>query len=301
MSQVQRGRLLAAAAEVVSEAGYGGMSMARVTSRAGVSRGTFYELFESREDCFLALFEEALARIAAVAVPAYEQEHGWRDGVRAGLSRALQFIGDEPGLGALLIVHALGAGPKVLERRARGLDRLIAIVDHGRSDGKAGHGPPRLTAEGIVGAVLSVLHARLLEPGRRPPSELLNELMAMIVLPYLGQAAASRELARPTPAAHPALDRPMAAPFEGLDLRITYRTLRALAVIAEHPGASNREIAIHAEIADQGQVSKLLTRLQKHGLLDNAGPGHLKGKPNAWTLTRKGEDLHRAVETGAGG
>ena len=59
--------MLAAAAQVVGEVGYGGMSVARVTDRAGVSRRTFYEQFEDREDCFLALFEEALERAGRVA------------------------------------------------------------------------------------------------------------------------------------------------------------------------------------------------------------------------------------------
>jgi AcrR family transcriptional regulator len=45
MSEIQRGRLLAAAVDVVAEHGYGGMSVARVTGRAGVSRRTFYDLF----------------------------------------------------------------------------------------------------------------------------------------------------------------------------------------------------------------------------------------------------------------
>src|SRR4029077_13088708 len=45
VSEVQRARILTAAAEVVGERGYGGMSVARVTGRAGVSRRTFYDLF----------------------------------------------------------------------------------------------------------------------------------------------------------------------------------------------------------------------------------------------------------------
>src|ERR1700735_501209 len=61
---VQRVRMLTAAAPGVAEAGYGGMSVARVTSRAGVSRRTFYDLFEDREDCFLAVFDDGVARAA---------------------------------------------------------------------------------------------------------------------------------------------------------------------------------------------------------------------------------------------
>ena len=96
--------MLAAAVEVISELGYSGMSVARVTDRAGVSRRTFYDLFEDREDCFLGVFEEAVERIAAVARPAYERQWRWGEKVRAGLSAILQYIGDERVLGSLLIV-----------------------------------------------------------------------------------------------------------------------------------------------------------------------------------------------------
>ena len=287
--------MLAAAVEVISELGYGGMSVARVTDRAGVSRRTFYDLFEDREDCFLSVFEEAVERIAAVARPAYERQWRWGEKVRAGLSAMLQYIGDEPVLGSLLIVDALGAGPRVLERRARRLETLSHIVDQGRSEVKPGREPPSLTAEGIVGAVLGVLHARLLERDPRPMVELLNPLMATIVLPYLGQTAARKELARPTPEARPALPRPARYPLDDLHMRITYRTLRVLAAVAALSGESNREIADHAGISDPGQISKLLARLQSHGLVQNVARAQGKGERNAWTLTEKGERVERAT------
>ena len=294
MGEIQRARLLTAAVEVVSELGYGGMSTARVSARAGVSRKTFYDLFSDREDCFLAVFDDALARIAAVARPAYEREQGWREKVRAGLSELLLFIGDEPGLGALLVIDALNAGPRVLARRAQGLETLTRIIDQGRGEVKTGNGPPPMTAEGVVGAVFSVLHARMLHPDARPPIELLNPLMAIVVLPYLGQVAAAKELKRVTPKPRPVPSRPVDDPLDGLNMRITYRTLRVLAAVAALPGGSNREIADHAGITDQGQSSRLLARFARLGLVDNAGGG-IKGEVNAWTLTTKGEDVERAL------
>ena len=164
---VQRARLLAAAVEVASELGYKGMSTARVSRRAGVSRKTFYDHFENREDCFLAVFDEAVARATVVAqdaVSADEQLGGSGSGL--GLSALLGFLGDEPGLGSLLVVDALGAGPRVLERRAQGARNLAGLSTRGAREVKTGDGPPPLTAEGVVGAVLSVIHARMLE--RRP-------------------------------------------------------------------------------------------------------------------------------------
>jgi hypothetical protein len=74
-----------------------------------------------------------------------------------------------------------------------------------------------------------------------------------------------------------------------LQMRWTYRTARVMQGISDLPGASNREVADYAGIHDQGQVSKLLARLQRLGLIANAADGHLKGEPNAWSLTPLGD------------
>jgi AcrR family transcriptional regulator len=296
MRESQRVRLLAAAVQVVSEVGYQGMSTALVSGRAGVSRKTFYELFVDREDCFLAVFEDTLTRVAALACPGFEGEDRWRERLRCGLSSVLEFIEDEPLLGTLMIVDALAAGPKVLQRRTHYLHALGRIVDEGRGAAKRGREPPGLTAEGVVGAVLSVLHTRLLERGEGPLVELLNPLMAIVVLPYLGPGAAEKELERALPQVRHARSRGARSPLVDLEMRITHRTLCVLAVIAEHPGASNREVAGLAGISDQGQMSKLLARLQNLGLLVNDGAGQPKGEANAWTLTPKGQEIQQAIQ-----
>ena len=71
-------------------------------------------------------------------------------------------------------------------------------------------------------------------------------------------------------------------------MRLTYRTVRVLTFIGEHPGASNREIAEGAGIADQGQISKLLTRLERLQLVHNVGEGQIMGSSNEWYLTDRG-------------
>ncbi len=296
--------------EVCGERGVGDVTVAHVVARAGISRRTFYELFEDREDCFLAAFDHALARAASVVMPAYESRNAWREQIRAGLTALLGFLEDEPGLGKLLVVDALGGGPLALERRTSVLATLIETVDRGRTETKPGkEASPPLTGEGIVGAVFSVVHARLLERratatgrssnGRSSPtvgvlSGLVNPLMSMIVMPYLGQGTARRELQRSVPKVRKA-QPPRADPLRDLDMRLTYRTVRVLLTIAQHPGASNRQIGEHAGVYDQGQISKLLTRLHKLGLIHNTGEGHAKGAPNEWTLTTKGQDVQYAI------
>jgi AcrR family transcriptional regulator/DNA-binding MarR family transcriptional regulator len=327
IAEVQRTRMLGAAARIVGETGYGGMSVARITSRAGVSRRTFYEQFEDREDCFLGLFDEALERASRVAREAVTTavaagaEDRWRERVRAGLFALLALVEDDPAIGSLLIVDALAVGPRVLERRARALEALKKAIDGGRAEAKRARGaptpPPPLTAEGVLGAVLSVVHARLLEraaapvrngSSRRQPSltALLNPLMGMIVLPYLGQNAAARELERPKPRAARApkatrVPKALATdPLQGLDMRLTSRTLLVLTAISERPGASNRQIADVAGIHDQGQISKLLGRLERLGLIANYGAGQAKGEANAWGLTPKGKEVEAALSPNPG-
>jgi AcrR family transcriptional regulator len=299
VTQIQRSRMLAAAVEAVEDVGYARMTVAQVISRARVSRKTFYDVFTDREDCFLAAFEQALNQATSIAQEAYQQESNWRDGTRTALARLLIFMDEEPGLAKLCIVEALGAGERVLERRAQVLEQLAEVIDRGRAATNATREPPAVTAEGVVGAIFAVLHTRVLEQGKEPLTQLLGPLMSMIVLPYLGARAAGRELSRPpleiprdarsrTPAKHK-------DPLEGLNMRLTYRTVRVLMVIAEHPGASNREIAEGSGIIDQGQISKLLNRLARLKLVENLGEGQEKGAANAWHLTARGAQVERAT------
>jgi AcrR family transcriptional regulator len=87
--------------------------------------------------------------------------------------------------------------------------------------------------------------------------------------------------------------------LEGLGRRVTYRTLRVLAAIAElseSHAPSNREIGELAGITDQGQISRLLGRLEGLGVVERVGSRLARGEANAWRLTPWGEEVRRAVE-----
>jgi AcrR family transcriptional regulator len=299
VTEIQRGRMLAAALEVVEEVGHGRMTVAQVIARAKVSRKTFYDVFADLEDCFLAALEHTVAEVAGPVHESYERQEGWRDSIRSGLMALLTLLDEEPGLAHLWLLDALGAGPTVLERRAQVLEDLAEVIDRGRFVTSTVRDPPEVAAEGVVGAVFAVLHTRALEGGREPFTELFGSLMHIVVLPYLGARAATRELSRPLPQlpvkqAVPG-HVPDRDPLDGLKMRLTYRTVRVLVVIGERPGASNREIAERAGVSDQGQISKLLTRLGRLALIANSGAGQEKGVSNAWRLTARGERVERAT------
>ncbi len=294
-------------AEVVCERGLEETTVSDVVRRARVSRRTFYDVFEDRGDAFLATFEEGIRQAEARVIPALQAERAWTERVRAGLAALLAFFEEEPEFARLCVVHSLSAGPTVLARRTELLKHITRTIDtHARAMIK-GPGPPPMTAEGVIGGVIAIIHDRLLEQDPAslhdpaPLLDLTGPLMATIVLPYTDRTIAIREHARPSPKPAPNNQHKTRAnttngsPLGDLEMRLTYRTLRVLTAIATYPGASNRQIADHAGIKDQGQISKLLTRLERLDLTHNTGPHQPKGEANAWTLTDKGQQIENAT------
>jgi AcrR family transcriptional regulator/DNA-binding MarR family transcriptional regulator len=301
---LQRGRLLSATFALVGEAGFEGVNARRVSERAGVSSRTFYESFSDREDCLLAAFNHAVDGLELEAREGWESELGWTTRIRAALVALLQALDREPAVRRLVFVEALSAGPRVLASRARVLERLAAVVDGGRVNAQAPSSLPPLVAEGVVGGAFGVIHARLLELHPKPLLELSGSLMAMIVLPYRGSAAAARELERPIP-------RPPATQRDGnarsrrplgsaspVDYRLSARTQMALAAVAGRPGLSNREVSEVIGLSDQGQISRMMKRLAEQGLVENA-QAHTKRLVRAWRLTADGQavvDARRSLK-----
>jgi AcrR family transcriptional regulator len=307
IAEIQRVRLLAGAVSTVDELGYARATVAHITARARVSRRTFYELFASREECVAAVLEDVAEQLRVELEDLALADLAWPERVRAGLCCVLTFFDREPALARVCVVESLRGGPLVLERRRELVARLEAFVEEGgRAAATRGGDCSALTAECVVGGALAIVHARLLRTRPEPLVDLTGELVGMIVLPYLGAAAARREQARAAQATAAAADGRSAArslardPLEGIAMRMTYRTARVLEGVASRPGASNRELADHAGIADQGQVSKLLARLERLELLRNTSSGHAKGEPNAWTLTARGEQVAQSIHVHAG-
>jgi AcrR family transcriptional regulator/DNA-binding MarR family transcriptional regulator len=308
VSEMQRSRLLGGAVAAVEELGWSNVTVASIASRARVSRKTFYDLFTDREDCLLAVLRDTQERIVNELVAGDLDGLAWRERVRMGLWTILCFFDREPELARLCVVQSAFGGSDVLAWRLGVLARLTAIVDEGRLERARASEVPHLAAEGTVGAVVAILNLRLLDGEDGSLRGLLGALMGLIVLPYLGSGVVLRERKRAVPVL-PA--SPVSGPgrvyhagedpLKDIPMRLTYRTARVLEAVAQHPGASNRTIGELADIPDQGQVSKLLARLQGLGLLTNTAgrDAHTKGAANAWYLTGLGERIvqHLALNT----
>jgi len=300
---IQRARLLFATATVMRKRGAAAVTVSDIVAASGVSRRTFYELFDDREQCMREAIDDAIEHAARAVVPAWREGAGWRAATWAALCEFLGFLDDDPIRGALLVLDAPGAGKAALARHAEVMEVLVDAIDKGRALSRSPDTLSRVTAEGVAGALLGVVHSRMFatnERGRRAGRggmrSLAGELMGMVVLPYLGPAAAAEEAARVAPRpSHGGAGRHGPDSLKGMEIRLTYRTARVLKAIAEHPGASNREVGEKAGIVDQGQVSKLLARLERARLVKTRRSARSRGEANAWTLTERGEEIERAI------
>jgi AcrR family transcriptional regulator/DNA-binding MarR family transcriptional regulator len=295
VAAAQRGRLVAAITSVAYKKGAGTLTVGAVVGAAGISRRTFYELFDDLDDCLMEAFAHGLERARATAAAAYEGAEGWSDQIRASLTALLGLFDEEPQVARLLLVDSASSGPAGQAQRTDILEQLARVVDRGRAG--APRQPPPLTAEGVVGGAVSVVTARLFKRDADPLVELVNPLMSMIVLPYLGPAGAKAQLSQPVPNRAHVSSQPTRHPLDDLPIRITYRTLAVLAAVSAEPGLSNFAISERAGINDQGQASRILARLARHGLVENTGGGQSLGLANAWRLTERGAEIVAAIRT----
>jgi AcrR family transcriptional regulator len=191
---VQRERLLAAVLETVNEIGYRALTVQDVLGRAGVSRPTFYEQFEDKEDCFLAAFDASAQRLRECLETAVAEEYeGWRPWLRRGLEALLRFIVEEPHAARTVIVEARASSPEGLRRRDELLDRFASCID-AEARKELAEPPSAIAAAGVVGGIESVLYARLQRDDTDELESLLPSLMYFAVLPYDGHEVAAEEL-----------------------------------------------------------------------------------------------------------
>jgi len=161
----QRDRLLMAAADAVAERGYVATSVEDILRRAGVSRTTFYQLFDSKSDCFLAacsMAAEVVATVMANELAHLEGNHAATPAERLDrlLTAYLQTLVDHPALARVFLVEVYAAGTAAIQQRRASLDQfvdLLVATQHGPG-GLLGAAPdPRFAAEVFVGAVSSMV------------------------------------------------------------------------------------------------------------------------------------------------
>jgi AcrR family transcriptional regulator len=285
--------LLGAAEQLIRHRGPEHVTPQEVSDLANLSPSMFTRAFADREDCLLALFDELTARLRDDVLRVYDAEAAWADSVRAGITALLGFLDSEPRIARFLILGGLSADSPLVARRRRLLSELARSLEAGAPAPTPDSMPAPFGPEALIATAASIVHARLPEDPVPPLSALTPSLMALLVLPFLGEAAARAELLRAAPPPAKRSSRCAARDPEGQAavFRMTARTRTVLSVIAATPGISNRGVALAAGDLDEGQVSRLLKRLSKLGLIVNERTDGDKPATNAWRVRAAGRRL----------
>ncbi len=201
-------RVLTAMTEAVGQDGYRAARVADVITRAGVSRKTFYEHFEDKEQCFIAAYLQSLDGLLATTSEAFDAEDEWVDGLRAGLTAMLTGLAGDPAVARIVFGEALTAGPKAVESRNEAMGRFARFFESGRPESK--RELPAFVALGVLGGIREIIYREVIAGRARELPQLVPDLMYMIVLPYAGPEAATRELERGRGRASDGSRRPVA-------------------------------------------------------------------------------------------
>jgi AcrR family transcriptional regulator len=119
----QRIRLALAMIDSIGDDGYRATRVADVIARAGVSRKTFYENFENKQELLLWTFDAIAAELTRRIEDAYRETEGWPGRVEAAIGALFSSAIDNPGALRLSLLEIAAVGPAGIERRERSIGR----------------------------------------------------------------------------------------------------------------------------------------------------------------------------------
>jgi AcrR family transcriptional regulator len=187
----QRGRLFAAAATVFARSGFADATAEGIAREAGMSKATFYEHFDNKEDCIVALFDAAVGALLA-GMRAAGDVHAQSTltvRIHAITHALLTTLAEHPDEAQTLLVEIVGAGPRALARRDAALDAVAQYIDEANREDVARGAAPRLgsphDAYAVVGAFVE-LASRQLRTGRPADIRELEPVVERLVLGLIG-------------------------------------------------------------------------------------------------------------------
>ena len=182
--------MLQAVLDAVAEQGYQDTRVTDIIARAGVSRKTFYEHFDEKEQCFLAAYDRELTQLTEEVAAAFlaRGPGQWEERVRDGVHAFLRYLAERPAAARVCMVDAVGAGPRAIVKREAAIRNFTYLVDAGRSE--AALEVPGRTAVAVLGGANELIAGELIHGSAKNVGTLAPDIVYLITLPFLGPAAA---------------------------------------------------------------------------------------------------------------
>jgi AcrR family transcriptional regulator len=177
VAEHQKARLEGAMVEAVARHGYAGTTLRELVALAGVSKTTFYEHFDSKQDCFLATFDEIVAILSERVTQAYRTEGDFRGRLVTALTAFMNLAVEEPAAASLTAVESLTLGAAGVAHRERASAAFEALIQQSFDHSPSEHVVSEETVRAIVAGVRGVAYRRL----RAGHAEELPELVETLI------------------------------------------------------------------------------------------------------------------------
>jgi AcrR family transcriptional regulator len=174
----QRERLIAGMIAAAHRYGYAGANVSQVIAEAGVSRPTFYEYFEDKDDCFIAAHRE-LSRLLVWEIRRAVEAHAPEEAVEAAIRALVRLSEEFPDRAGFMANEAMAAGWRGLDERDRLIDEIARVVGEARAKATADTLTPDLPIQVVFGAGRWLL-APPLRRGERDMSALADDFVRWV-------------------------------------------------------------------------------------------------------------------------
>jgi AcrR family transcriptional regulator len=159
----QRGRLQGAMVEAVARHGFADTTLRELVSLAGVSKSTFYEHFENKQDCFLATFDFIGLEVERRVDEAVDWPSDLREKIAAGIAAAFTVIAEEQAAASLVTVESLTLGAAAVPHRERASAHFEELIRRSFDESPSPHRVTALTVRGIVAGIRNTAYHHLRE------------------------------------------------------------------------------------------------------------------------------------------
>ena len=174
----QRERLVEAMVQAVNERGVVATTISDLVARAGISRRTFYEHFENKEDCLLATYDIVVETEVQRLLEVYAATDGWLEQLEAMIRALFTAIADRPDAARLICVEMGASGAVGVERWADGAARFERFISRGFEQAPGPGTIPDPVARAVVGALRKIIYSRV--RAERSSKSLKLDLMRIV-------------------------------------------------------------------------------------------------------------------------
>jgi len=147
--------------DAVARHGYWETTLRELVALARVSKSTFYEHFEDKQDCFLSTYDDIVDEIVRRIDGALEPNGELRDRLTAGLSVMMDTAAEETAAAHLVIVESLTLGAAGVERRERASRQYERFVSEAFEQCETEREVSDMTVRAIVAGIRNCAYQRL--------------------------------------------------------------------------------------------------------------------------------------------